>query len=193
MSVFAEAITTHKSTYRGYDIVVVLRERRSEYFYCGYVRLPEDHILYGATFDDYLYVNTRLEVHGLVNFFGKLDVSEGYYLGFDCNHVGDDPEIQDDVYTLKECKRMVDQLIDVDDMANSAEDKMSTITVKEFIDSAQEDKYKLIECAINKDEKYEFTKNCLLAMLAEQRKEIRNAYDAFVCDNLSQADFEERW
>lgn len=191
MSVFIEAITTHKSTYRGYDIVVVLRKRRLEHFYCGYVRLPEDHIFYGATSDDYLDINSRLEVHGFVNFFGDLDGFEGYYLGFDCNHVGDDPEIQDDVYTLNECKRMIDQLIDVDDMANSAEDKMPIITAKKFIDSIQEDKYKLIECAINKDEKYEFTQNCLLAMLAEQKKEIREAYDAFVLDNLSQADFEE--
>lgn len=112
MSVLAEATVAHQSTYRGYDIVVVLRKRQSEYFYCGYVRLPEDHIFYGATFDDYLDINSRLEVHGLVNFFGDLDVFEGYYLGFDCNHIGDDPEIQDDVFTLSECKRMIDQLIE---------------------------------------------------------------------------------
>lgn len=79
----------------------------------------------------------------------------------------------------------------VGDMDNPAKDEMSVITTKKFIDSTQENKYKLIECAINKDEKYGFTQNCLLAMLADQRKEIRNAYDAFVCNNLSQADFEE--
>ena len=86
---------------------------------------------------------------------------------------------------------MIDQLIDVNDMVNSAEDEVFIVTVEKFIDSTQEDKYKLIECAINKDEKYEFTQSCLLEMLAEQKKEIRNAYDAFVYDNLSQADFEE--
>ena len=81
--------------------------------------------------------------------------------------------------------------VGVNNMSNVAKDEMSTVTVKKFLNSTQKDKHNLIECAINKDGKYKFTQNCLLAMLAEQRKEIREAYDAFVWDNLSAADFEE--
>lgn len=34
-------------------------------------------------------------------------------IGFDCHHMGDDPEVQDAEYTLGECKRLVDQIIDM--------------------------------------------------------------------------------
>ena len=108
-----------------------------------------------------------------------------------------DESLTDDEVSEKLWDRIVTQVVwdwervDVNNMGNVAKDEMTLVTVKKFADSTQEDKYKLIECAINKDEKYEFTQNCLLAMLAEERGEIRNAYDAFVCDNLSQADFEE--
>lgn len=81
--------------------------------------------------------------------------------------------------------------VNEDNTGGVAKDDTIVVTVKKFADSTQEDKYKLIECAINKDKKYEFTQNCLLVMLVVQKKEIRNAYDAFICDNLSQADFEE--
>lgn len=116
MSVFVEATATHQSTYRGYNIVVVLRKRGSEHFYCGYVRLPEGHVFYGATFDDYLDINSCLKVHGLVNFFGRLDGFDGYYLGFDCNHAGDDPSVQNEEYTTRECERMIDQLIEMENL-----------------------------------------------------------------------------
>lgn len=106
-----------------------------------------------------------------------------------------DDKLNEDEISEKLWNCIVEQIVwnweKVGDMDNPAKDEISVITTKKFIDSTQENKYKLIECAINKDEKYEFTQNCLLAMLAEQRKEIRNAYDAFVLDNLSQADFEE--
>ena len=108
-----------------------------------------------------------------------------------------DESLTDDEVSEKLWDRIVTQVVwdwervGVNNMSNVAKDEMTLVTAEKFIDSTQEDKYKLIECAINKDEKYEFTKNCLLEMLAEQKKEIRNAYDAFICDNLSQVDFEE--
>lgn len=99
-----------------------------------------------------------------------------------------DDNLTDDEISEKLWNCIVEQVVwnweKVDDIATSADDEMSIITTKKFIDSTQEDKHNLIECAINKNEKYEFTQNCLLAMLAEQRKEIRDAYDDF---------FEEYW
>lgn len=106
-----------------------------------------------------------------------------------------DDNLNEDEISEKLWERIVQQIVwnweTVYNMTYFAEDEMSTVTVKKFLNSTQEDKHNLIECAINKDGKYDFTQNCLLAMLAEQRKEIREAYDAFVWDNLSQADFEE--
>lgn len=99
-----------------------------------------------------------------------------------------DDNLNEDEISEKFWNCIVEQIVwnweKVDDKSNVTMDEMSIVTAKKFINSTQEDKHNLIECAINKDEKYEFTQNCLLAMLAEQRKEIRNAYDDF---------FEEYW
>lgn len=65
------------------------------------------------------------------------------------------------------------------------------ITLEKFINATQRDKRRLIDSAIKGDEKYYFTRNCLIAMIENQRKEAKEAYDAFVYDNLSQADFKE--
>lgn len=68
---------------------------------------------------------------------------------------------------------------------------MILVSANGFINAPQEDKYKLIESAIKREEQYEFTRNCLLAMLEHQREEAKNANDAFIYDNLSQVDFED--
>lgn len=111
-----------KEEYRGYTIVVKnifengiypLFPDTSEYsnWYCGYAVIPEDHPFYGADYDD---VEGDVDVHGGLTFSGELDGIDGFLLGFDCNHYGDSPEVQDEEYTLSECKRLVDQLIEID-------------------------------------------------------------------------------
>ena len=48
-----------------------------------------------------------------MTFAGALDGMDGFYVGFDCAHAGDSPKVQDEAYTLDECRRLVDQLIKV--------------------------------------------------------------------------------
>lgn len=52
-------------------------------------------------------------MHGGITFDGVLRGFTEYMIGFDCHHVGDDPEIQDAEYALSECKRLVDQIIEM--------------------------------------------------------------------------------
>lgn len=107
-------IYTLTEYYRGYDIVIKLLwdpDRplmMPSRWFCGYVRIPENHKLYGMDYND---LDDILNVHGGVTFAGALDGMDGFYVGFDCAHLGDMPDEQDEAYTLYECKRLVDQLI----------------------------------------------------------------------------------
>lgn len=110
-------VYTLEESYRGYDIVVKLRWSIGEFtapnhWYCGYVRIPEGHKLYGA---GCIEIDRFVSVHGGVTYAGEIIEADGFYAGIDCAHLGDTPQVQDEAYTLDECKRLVDQLIEVDD------------------------------------------------------------------------------
>lgn len=62
----------------------------NEYFFNGYVRVPEENALYCKSYEDLC----DLSVHGGITFrqsFNHKDCSgiEGWWLGFDTNHAGD--------------------------------------------------------------------------------------------------------
>lgn len=113
-----------KEDYRGYTIVVKkFCEKLYPFFpgislnniwFCGYAVIPEDHPFYGEDYDE---VEGYVDVHGGLTFSGELDGIDGFLLGFDCNHYGDSPEVQDEEYTLSECKRLVDQLIEIKELS----------------------------------------------------------------------------
>lgn len=109
-------IYTLTEYYRGYDIIIKLLwdpDRplmMPSRWFCGYVRLPEDHKFYGKKYGE---IDGCVNVHGGVTFAGALDGMDGFYVGFDCAHLGDMPDEQDEAYTLYECKRLVNQLIEV--------------------------------------------------------------------------------
>lgn len=107
--------------YRDYEMIVrkIWFENSDMFFsasnrewYCGYVVIPKDHKYYDM---DYEEIEEEIDVHGGLTFSGELDGIDGYLLGFDCNHSFDNPVDQDAGYTLSECKRIVDQLIEVEE------------------------------------------------------------------------------
>lgn len=87
----------------GYDDTMV---SVPTYWYCGYVVLSEDE-RYPKLDVDELY---KLGVHGGITYRGGMQGIDGYLIGFDCGHGLDDPLVQDDEYTLGECKHLVDQI-----------------------------------------------------------------------------------
>lgn len=105
-------------TYRGYQIYIkydkgFLVSALPNGFYLGYVVVPLSHPFYGKHWlelDD-------IDVHGGISFSGfHSSIGHGQYLlGFDCGHHGDNALIQNDEYTLKECMKLVDQLIEVEE------------------------------------------------------------------------------
>lgn len=92
-------------------------------WYNGYVILPKKHELvdkfYGDFEEDY-----DLKVHGGITFSNylryvidleKIGFENRYTLGFDCNHAGDNPVDCNQEYVENECKKLIDQLINLDD------------------------------------------------------------------------------
>lgn len=107
-------IYARREQYKGFDIVVKLLGAFSNpstagRWYCGYVRVPVDHKFYCM---DYGEIERSVSVHGGITFFGGLQGLDGFYIGFDCAHGGDHPSVQNEEYTLKECRRLVDQMIE---------------------------------------------------------------------------------
>ena len=105
--------------YRGYELIVrklsfepwemsTSLYQMNDHWYCGYAALPKENLCYGI---DYTQLEPFISVHGGLTFSGELKEVDGYLIGFDCNHGGDDPLVQDEEYTLKECESLVDQLI----------------------------------------------------------------------------------
>lgn len=103
-----------RENYRDYEILVrkLSYDKESNVnwipntWYCGYVVIPANDKFYNASED----LIDTLDVHGGITFDGVLNDFTEYMIGFDCHHMGDDPEVQDADYALSECKRLVDQI-----------------------------------------------------------------------------------
>ena len=81
-------------------------------WYCGYVEIPEDDRLYGI--NELSDILEEFNVHGGISFTGRLDeVGDAFLLGFDCNHARDDIHEQDIFYAERECKNLIDQIIEL--------------------------------------------------------------------------------
>ena len=114
-----------KKEYRGYDLIVrkvsfeaeeikpnLFMPRYNRYF--GYVVIPEDNPFYGV---DYNPLKSFIDVSGGLSYSGRID-GIGYVLGFNCDHTWNDPHIQIEEYTLKECKRLANQLLSLEGLIN---------------------------------------------------------------------------
>ena len=82
-----------KGTHRGFEYMVLTMDMGHR---CGYVRVPESHPLYGKHYqEEEVY---SLDVHGGITFSRHVTAnqieffSEGYWIGFDCNHCFDMPD-----------------------------------------------------------------------------------------------------
>lgn len=49
-------------------------------------------------------------VHGSITFSGQLRDEQGFWYGFDCNHLHDSIEEQDETYCTQECENLAEQL-----------------------------------------------------------------------------------
>lgn len=109
-----------REKYRGYEVIVKRIEwdgdsnfmpylyDMNSFWYCGYVVIPKTHPYYGVDYKDLV---DLFDVHGGLTYSGELDEAGEWVLGFDCNHIDDNPFREDQYFTLEECLRLVDQII----------------------------------------------------------------------------------
>lgn len=98
-------------THEGLDCLVLLNTSMD--IRCGYVRVPEDHVLHGKEYDD-----VSFQVHGGLTFSGRpqAEDADGWWFGFDCGHAGDrnalfpDGEERTLTYVEAECRSLAAQL-----------------------------------------------------------------------------------
>lgn len=142
-------IVEFDENYRGLEILGLFRDHGMR---CGYVLIPneiEGKVRNDAEPDSEC---IPIDVHGGVTFAGNLPGFDGYFIGFDCCHWGDaidhetlkkhfpdkyeilmaagthptpDDIIRDTEFVRSECKKMVDQIIDIyyDDVTNDDEEE----------------------------------------------------------------------
>lgn len=127
--------------YRGYRVLVKqIGEKTdrvkpsclpSDYWYCGYVEIPKESRFYNV--DDFDELDNELDAYGGVNFAEDLLETGNFVLGFDCNHIGDSPEVQNIEFTLKECYNLVDQIIEIEGekTLNTVDDKLKYLKEKD--------------------------------------------------------------
>lgn len=110
-----------KEDYKGFTFVVIKIGHQfpvehkslflgSDYWFCGYVNIPQNHPYYHK---DYYEIYGEIDVHGGLTFSGSLNNIDGYWIGFDCNHYDDNHFVQNEDYTTKECRKLINQLIKV--------------------------------------------------------------------------------
>jgi len=97
-----------KGEYRGYKYEL----KRSTLsvigdYYCGYVSIPKWHKYYGVDYDE-----IPIDCHGELTYGKKID--ESYIIGFDCAHLDDNIQIQNEAYCVLECESIIDQLIEAE-------------------------------------------------------------------------------
>lgn len=127
--------------YRGYRVLVKqIGEKTdrvkpsclpSDYWYCGYVEIPKGSRFYNVdVFDD---LDDEIEAYGGVTYADTLLETGNFVLGFDCNHIGDSPEVQNIEFTLKECYNLVDQIIEIEGekTLNTVDDKLKYLKEKD--------------------------------------------------------------
>lgn len=109
-----------KKEYRGYKYIIRRLwhvNSKDAYpmnatWYCGYAEIPEDDRLYGV--NELSDILEEFNVHGGISFTGYLDEEgDAFLLGFDCNHARDDIHEQDIFYVDRECKNLIDQIIEL--------------------------------------------------------------------------------
>ena len=100
---------TDNTKHGNIDYSILLSHIRTTDWYCGYVEIPKGHELYERD-EMEIYHNEDLSVHGGLTFGGELDGVDGYYIGFDCHHLYDNSIEQDEYYTERQCKYLIDQL-----------------------------------------------------------------------------------
>lgn len=119
--------------YRGYRVLVKQVEVEISmacpygHWYCGYVEIPKHSKFYGINASDAL--DNELKVYGGIAYANKLPETGNFVLGFDFHHTCGFLDEQDMEFTLIECHKLVDQIIEKEEveMLNTLVDELKCL------------------------------------------------------------------
>ena len=101
-------IIEYRGTYKDYTFCIVKRGIGFKVYRCGYVLIPAWHWAYEKDYNELF-----IKCHGGLTYAShslmKIDYP-GWWVGFDCAHLGDSEEKQNLEYCINECKNIIDQL-----------------------------------------------------------------------------------
>ena len=101
-------IIEYRGTYKDYTFCIVKRGIGFKVYRCGYVLVPAWHWGYEKDYDE-LFVKCHGGLTYTSHSLMKIDYP-GWWIGFDCAHLGDSEEKQNLEYCINECKNIIDQL-----------------------------------------------------------------------------------
>ena len=98
--------------YRGFEYLCVARVDKG--FRCGYVKIPEGHPYYENR--EFTKFNVGYEINWGLTFSGRLKNHNGWWIGFDCNHINNsfDPQIIRDNYPEETARQIIHALNEED-------------------------------------------------------------------------------
>ena len=95
-------------------------------YYCGYVEVPKDHVLYKADYTDKMpsdidpetqMIHEYFGVHGGITYTCSIGKPGTWWFGFDCHHLNDNIGSCDEAYVTRECENLAKQLEKVQENA----------------------------------------------------------------------------
>lgn len=79
------------------------------------MEIPKGHEYYEVDYHDIFNKNGEfIDVHGGLTFGGRFEENGAYYIGFDCHHLYDNSMIEDEYYAERQCKYLIEQLVELD-------------------------------------------------------------------------------
>lgn len=76
--------------HKGYECLIIRTSPEHMGHLCGYIQIPKDHKLYDLDYYEIEEIyDYELPAHGGLTFAGELQNQQGYWMGFDCAHLGD--------------------------------------------------------------------------------------------------------
>ena len=114
--------------YKHYEYCVVVTHSGHR---CGHVKTEDYDLAYGKKYDE---LHSFISCHGGLTYsdFTSFTISHGYWIGFDCSHLGDSPDpkfkteenkvyyrmfkdgtVRTKDFCIEECKSMIDDIIEM--------------------------------------------------------------------------------
>lgn len=90
------------------NLIKLHKDSFDKKWYCGYIKIEKDSPLYSKHYDDKVF--SSIIVHGGLTYSGAINEDGDFYIGFDCNHLGDNVDYCNLEYVSEQIKSLSIQI-----------------------------------------------------------------------------------